>query len=58
MASPLKRVSEPAAAAVSAIAKRETRTFVGQLDLVVRAGLEALGEDVPTELQPELEPTN
>jgi hypothetical protein len=50
MASKLKRVSEPAEAAITTIAVREDRTFVAQLDRVVAAGLEALGEQVPAEL--------
>lgn len=43
-ASKLKRVSETTEAAVTALAEREGRTFVSQLDRVVTAGLEALGE--------------
>ena len=44
MASTLKRVSIPLEAAITTLAKREDRTFVAQLDRVVEAGLQALGE--------------
>jgi hypothetical protein len=44
MASKLKRVSQDTEDAISALAEREGRTFVAQLDRVVKAGLEALGE--------------
>lgn len=47
MASKLKRVSEPAEAAIATLATREGRTFVAQLDRVVAAGLTTLGEPVP-----------
>lgn len=47
MTSPLKRVSEPTADTITAIAEREGRTFVAQLDRIVDAGLAALGETVP-----------
>ncbi len=50
--SKLKRVSDPTEATISAIAKRESRTFVAQLDRVVAAGLEALGEPIPEALRP------
>jgi hypothetical protein len=53
MASRLKRVSEPAEAAIATLATREDRTFVAQLDRVVVAGLKALGEPVPAELEPQ-----
>lgn len=44
MPSKLKRVSENTEAAINVLAEREERTFVAQLDVVVRAGLEAMGE--------------
>jgi hypothetical protein len=44
MASSLKRVSPATEAAVLAIAQREDRTFVAQLDRVVDAGLRSMGE--------------
>lgn len=53
MPSRLKRVSEPTETTITALAAREGRTFVAQLDRVVTAGLQALGEppltdDTPT----------
>lgn len=53
MPSRLKRVSEPTEAAIATLAEREDRTFVAQLDRVVVAGLTALGEPIPAELQPQ-----
>ena len=44
MASKLKRVSQDTEDAITALAEREGRTFVAQLDRVVQAGLEAMGE--------------
>jgi hypothetical protein len=52
MASQLKRVSQATETAVSALASREDRTFVSQLDRVVAAGLQALGEPVPDAIAP------
>lgn len=52
MASNLKRVSPDVDVAVTALADREDRSFVAQLDRVVAAGLAALGEDVPDKLAP------
>lgn len=49
----LKRVSPPAEAAIAALATREDRSFIAQLDRVVAAGLQALGEQVPDELAPQ-----
>lgn len=43
-ASKLKRVSEDTETAITELAERENRTFVAQLDRVVQAGLEAMGE--------------
>lgn len=51
MAKPLRRVSPAAEASVLAIADRESRTFIVQLDRVVAAGLHALGEPVPEDLK-------
>lgn len=45
MASKLKRISEPTEATIATMAAREGRTFVAQLDRIVDAGLQALGED-------------
>lgn len=53
MASKLKRVSEPTERAITDLATREGRTFVAQLDRVVEAGLEALGEPLPTPANPQ-----
>ncbi len=50
--SPLKRVSAHTEATVSALAEREDRTFIAQLDRIVAAGLQALGEPLPPELKP------
>jgi hypothetical protein len=47
MASKLKRVSNHTEAAITDLAAREGRTFVAQLDRVVEAGLEAIGEPIP-----------
>lgn len=58
MASKLKRVSEPAEATITTLAGREGRTFVAQLDRVVAAGLEALGEPIPDELLAATAPTD
>ena len=52
MPKPLRRVSPAAERGVLAVAERESRTFIVQLDRVVAAGLHALGEDVPEELRP------
>lgn len=52
MASVLKRVSQTTEATITAIADREDRSFVAQLDRVVAAGLEALGEPVPDAIAP------
>lgn len=46
MASTLKRVSVDTEAKITALAAREDRTFVAQLDRVVEAGLKAMGEDI------------
>jgi hypothetical protein len=46
-ASKLKRVSAPTEECITTLATREGRTFVAQLDRVVHAGLEALGEPLP-----------
>ena len=56
MAAILKRVSPQAERAVFTLAEREGRTFVAQLDRVVNAGLEAMGED--TLDTPDLQPAN
>lgn len=56
MASQLKRVSENTERAITALATRESRTFVAQLDIVVEAGLAALGEQ-PAGTTPEPAPT-
>lgn len=53
MASKLKRVSEPSETAILALANREGRTFVAQLDRVIDAGLAALGEPLPDRTIPE-----
>ena len=50
MASKLKRVSEDTDNAITTLAEREDRTFVAQLDRVVAAGLDALGEPVPASI--------
>lgn len=44
MPAKLKRVSEKTENTIAQLAEREGRTFVAQLDRVVQAGLEALGE--------------
>lgn len=46
--SKLKRVSNHTEAAINTLATREGRTFVAQLDKVVEAGLQAMGEPIPT----------
>lgn len=45
--STLKRVSTTTADTITAIADREDRTFIAQLDRIVDAGLKAMGETVP-----------
>lgn len=50
MASTLKRVSVDTERAITALANRESRTFVAQLDIVAEAGLKALGEPTIAEL--------
>lgn len=52
MASRLKRVSDETERAITALAERESRTFVAQLDRVVEAGLVALGERAPDKPAP------
>lgn len=56
MASRLKRISEPTEAAISELARTENRTFVAQLDVVVAAGLQALGHPTPATEQPQDQP--
>jgi hypothetical protein len=51
-ASVLKRVSPTTEATISELAAREDRSFVAQLDRVVAAGLQAMGEDVPDAIAP------
>lgn len=45
--STLKRISTHTEQAITTLAGREDRTFIAQLDRVVDAGLQALGEPTP-----------
>lgn len=42
-ASKLKRISEDTERAINQLAENENRTFIAQLDVVVAAGMNALG---------------